>query len=190
MKTARMVAITVGMALGVFALFLSWEAAAQAPADSPSGFPGYSAQTRNLAPVPFGNMLDSRTVSDPEIAKMHASEASAEREVNNLVKGYAGTSDEAQRTKIKANLSTALEKQFELQQQRRELEVARIEAQLKKLRDLMKKRGDARQTIVEKRLDQLVRDAEGLGWTPPPNSVVPQPGGGGGAIIRSGLQPR
>ena len=78
------------------------------------------------------------------------------------------TEEDAERTKIKAKLSEALNKQFEQQQKRRELELARAEAQLKKVRELMKKRGEERKTIVEKRLDQLVREADGLGWTAPP----------------------
>jgi hypothetical protein len=36
----------------------------------------------------------------------------------------------------------------------------------------MKKRGDARQDIVKNRLDQLIREADGLGWTAPPG--IPQ----------------
>jgi hypothetical protein len=31
----------------------------------------------------------------------------------------------------------------------------------------MKKRADAQKSIVEKHLDQLLREADGLGWTPP-----------------------
>jgi hypothetical protein len=106
--------------------------------------------------------------SDPELQKLHADEVTAEREVAALMTDYTKGSDEGQRGKAKAKLALALEKQFDLQQQRRELEASRIEAQLKKLRELMKKRSDARQTIVEKRLDQLMREAEGLGWTSPP----------------------
>jgi hypothetical protein len=32
----------------------------------------------------------------------------------------------------------------------------------------MKKRDEERKTIIDKRLDQIVREAEGLGWSPPP----------------------
>ena len=52
-------------------------------------------------------------------------------------------------------LAEALQKQFDLQQKRRDLEVAHIEAQLKKLREVMRKRGESRQTIIDKRLDQM-----------------------------------
>ena len=104
---------------------------------------------------------------DREMAKLLGDEARLERQAAGLVAEYARTEDEKDRSKIKSRLSAVLEKQFDAQQNRRDLEVARIEAQLKKLRELMRKRSDARQTIIDKRLDQLVREAEGLGWTAP-----------------------
>ena len=46
-------------------------------------------------------------------------------------------------------------------------EVKSIEDQLKKLRDVLKKRSDNQQSIVKNHLKQLLREAEGLGWAPP-----------------------
>jgi hypothetical protein len=111
--------------------------------------------------------------NDPEMLKIWNEEANAEREAARLIKDYAGTDKEDQREKIKGKLSDVLGKEFDFQQKRRDLELSRLEAQVKKLRDLMKKRNDARQTIVEKRLDQLIREAEGLGWTAPRAVAVP-----------------
>jgi hypothetical protein len=122
---------------------------------------------------PKGAYIVSR--GDGELHKLMESEASSEREVRRLVDEYARTDNEGQRSKIKSKLSEVLDKQFDLQQKRREMEVAQIEAQLKKLRELMRKRSEARQTIVDRRLDQLVRDAEGLGWS--------SPAGGGNSYI-------
>jgi hypothetical protein len=111
---------------------------------------------------------------DPELAKLHAEEGRLEGETAGLVEEYARTQDETQRGKIKAKLTATLEKQFEMQQKRRDVEVAQIEAQLKKLREIMRKRSDSRQLIIDKRLDQLLREAEGLGWTTPPGSTAPR----------------
>jgi hypothetical protein len=108
-----------------------------------------------------------RAPQDPEARKLYEAECKAEQEVAKLVAEYAKTEEEAERAKLKTKLTDALSKQFDLQQKRRERELARVEAQLKKLRDLMKKRSDERKSIIEKRVDQLVRDAEGLGWSPP-----------------------
>jgi hypothetical protein len=105
---------------------------------------------------------------DPELGKLLAEEGRIEREAAGLVEEYSRTEDESQRSKTKAKLAATLEKQFDLQQKRRDMEVARIETQLKKLRETMRKRNDMRQSIIDKRLDQLLREADGLGWTAPP----------------------
>lgn len=102
---------------------------------------------------------------DSEVTKALVQENQIEGEVRTLVNQYAGTEKEGDRAAIKKKLAANLEKQFDLQQKRREMEVARIEAQLKKLRDLIKKRTDARQSIKDRRMDQLIQEVEGLGWT-------------------------
>jgi hypothetical protein len=66
--------------------------------------------------------------------------------------------------KIKDQLSETLGKQFDARQKRHQAEIKALEEKLKKLKDLVQKREDKRDEIVSKRLEQLVRDAEGLGW--------------------------
>jgi len=112
--------------------------------------------------------------NDPEMLKLVNEEAKSEREAALLIKEYARTDNEGGREKLKTKLADVLGKEFDLQQKRRDLDLARLEAKVKKLRDLMKKRTDARQTIVDKRLDQLIREAEGLGWTVPPGPGLPR----------------
>src|SRR5262245_47046562 len=167
-------AVVLALALGTLALFL------------PRSAPGQSLPRQDEKPaasVPDG-LAPGMGKKDAELDKLVAAEAEAAREVSKLVAEYKQTEDDAERTKIKAKLSAALTKQFEAQQKRRELELARAEEQLKKLRELMKKRGEEKKTIIDKRLDQLVREAEGLGWSAPPshaprtqanNSMAPQP---------------
>ena len=142
-------AVVLALVLGALALLL------------PPGAPGQS--------IGRGPYDSSAAKKDAEMDKLVAGEAEAAREVAKLVAEYKQTEGDAERAKIKEKLSAALTKQFEQQQKRRELELARAEEQLKKLRELMKKRGDDKKTIVEKRLDQIVREAEGLGWSAPPS---------------------
>jgi hypothetical protein len=160
MKFARM-AVVLAVGVGAWVLFSVGSAPGrQAPTTDVT-------QTTQTTPYPLMSGMGKK---DPELDKLTAAEAEAAREVAKLVAEYKQTEDDAERTKIKTKLSAALSKQFDQQQKRRELELARAEAQLKKVRELMKKRGEERKTIVEKRLDQVVREAEGLGWTPPPSS--------------------
>jgi hypothetical protein len=96
-----------------------------------------------------------------------ANEANVDHQVGALIGEYSKTQDEAKRASIKSQLSVLLDKQFDAQQKHRETEVKNIEDQLKKLRDILKKRSDNQQSIVKNHLEQLLREAEGLGWAPP-----------------------
>jgi len=163
--------VALALVLGATGLFLTWQAFAQTsttagnsiPADNVASFYG----TRSLR-------------EDPELAKLITAESRAEREVNGLLTDYKGTEDEDKRSKIKTKLADSLSRQFDAQQKRRDLELSRLEARLKKVRALMKKRSDERKVIVDKRLDQLVREAEGLGWAPPSGPRTNRTGFGGG----------
>jgi len=104
--------------------------------------------------------------NDPEMARLAETEGELTREAEELLSQYAGSDDAAEQKKLKADLRQALAKQFDVQKQRRELELVRIEERVRKLREQIKKRTDARETIIDRRLEQLVNDAEGLGWTP------------------------
>jgi len=76
--------------------------------------------------------------------------------------GNAKSSDD--REKLKTQLGTILEKQFELRQQRHKKEIESLETQVKKLRDLVDKRQENRREIIAKRLDQILQESQGLGW--------------------------
>jgi hypothetical protein len=127
----------------------------------------------------FGRfVLDARMDTDTEMNKLLQEEAAAEQQVAKLVEAYTHAEGEAKRSGIKTNLSSTLEKEFDLQQKRRDLELKGVEDRLKKVRELMKKRNDARRSIIDNRLDQLLREADGLGWTPPAGMNLHRPGYG------------
>ncbi len=111
--------------------------------------------------------LNHRHGADSEMDKLMQEEAAAEQHVAKLIETYAHTEGEAKRSGIKSDLSKVLEKEFDAQQKRRDLELKRVEERLKKVRELMEKRDRARRSIIDNRLDQLLREADGLGWTPP-----------------------
>jgi hypothetical protein len=159
MKFVRISVISLAVLAGALALSGHRPAVGQARAPGPA-----PAGPNFVQPVPA--IPGPVATSDPELAKILEDESSLDGQVHDLVGEYAATQDEGKRAAIKAKLAPLLDKQFDLQQKRRELEVARLEAQIKKVRDLMKKRAEGQKSIVEKRLDQILRDADGLGWTP------------------------
>jgi hypothetical protein len=89
------------------------------------------------------------------------------RKSEQLAAQYGGAKEDDKKSQLRTELRETLEKQFQLQEKRREQELVKIEERLKSLRELMQKRKDARQAIIDRRLDQLLRDAEGLGWNAP-----------------------
>jgi hypothetical protein len=91
-------------------------------------------------------------------------EATLARAADELSRKLGGAKSETDRSQIKTQLTEVLEKQFELRQKRHQDEIAGLEAKVKKLKDLVEKRQENRREIVSKRVDQIVRDAEGLGW--------------------------
>jgi hypothetical protein len=174
MKVVRIAGLAVLLfALATMVIFPGPPAAGQSVSEVPpqgNGNFAYPAQ----GTTPYYSGLYKASGPDAEMVNLFNEETKAEREAAGLMKDYARTNKEEQRDKIKGKLSEVLGKEFDLQQKRRDLELARLEAQVKKLRDLMKKRNEARQTIVEKRLDQLIREAEGLGWTAPSGPGFPK----------------
>lgn len=125
---------------------------------------------------------DSEQGSD-EVAQLSAQDAQLANEAESLAKQLAEATDD-KKAELKEKLQDTLSRQFDAQQKARELEVARVEARVKKLRDTIAKRNEARRSIIDKRLDQLLSDAEGLGWNSPAADggfaplYLPQPNAG------------
>ena len=91
-------------------------------------------------------------------------EASLANEADQLAQQLGAAKSDAEKDKTKTRLREVLEKQFDSRQRRQEAEIEALEAQVKKLKELVQKRQENRREIVSKRLDQILRDAQGLGW--------------------------
>jgi hypothetical protein len=155
---------------------------AEAPAVPPSPkntviFQDGNALIHSVVPVTNGNQFYAYGVApaedDPEMGELAQVEAQASQESAEILARYAATDNAADQKELKAKLRTALEDQFRVQLKRQQLELARIEERVRKLREQFKKRNDTRDTIIDRRLDQLINEAEGLGWTQP-SGAVPQ----------------
>jgi hypothetical protein len=103
-------------------------------------------------------------VSDPETAKLYAAEEEAAKEAHELTTKLKSTTDEKDKEKVTTALRDALTRQFDAQQKRRAHEVSKIEERLGKLKDTMKKRESAKDTIIGRRLDELSGVTDDLGW--------------------------
>ena len=90
--------------------------------------------------------------------------------VRDLVRRIVAADDPSQRTQARDRLTRFLTEQFDAAQSGRELDLGALEAKVARLRELHEKRAAARGEIVARRLDTLLREAEGLGWGEPDGS--------------------
>ena len=111
--------------------------------------------------------MGSPSEYDPEMAEFAEAEATLAAKADELLAQYAAADAPDDQRQLKDQLRDTLAKQFDVQRQRRELELTRIEERVQKLRDQIKKRNDARETIIDRRFEQLIDEADGLGWGQP-----------------------
>ena len=90
-----------------------------------------------------------------------------QQESAQLAKQYIKTEKEEDKKNIRKKLADVLAKQFDAQVARQEKDLADLEKQIASLKALLKKRTDAKTAIIDHRMEQLIRDAEGLGWSAP-----------------------
>lgn len=105
--------------------------------------------------------------SDRESSGLRGQDYELGRQAESLAAQYGAAKDDGAKEKVRGQLRDVLDKQFTVHHKRREVELAKLEARVGSLRELLNKRSEQRQTIVDRRLEQLVRDAEGLGWSAP-----------------------
>lgn len=149
----RKLAISAVSILGLLTLVVS----AQQPGNVDRGTAFPTPSLMQSGAVQSGNMLPywSNRAQREELELAHKSQE--------LVKQLAKAEGD-KKDKIKDQLTDTLGKQFDARQKRHDGEIKALEAQVKKLKELVQKRQENRREIISKRLEQLVREAEGLGW--------------------------
>jgi hypothetical protein len=147
----RKLGLMVVAVLGVMVL----AAPAQQPAALPVAPTTAPASSNGFPYYPMANPLAAMP--------LHREDLELARQSQDLVRKYAKAEGESKEA-IKAKLTDLLGKQFDSRQKRYGDEIAALEAQVKRLRDLVQKRQENRQDIITRRFEQLVRETQGLGW--------------------------
>jgi len=83
-----------------------------------------------------------------------------------LAQKYVKTQGEEEKAGIRKKLHEAVVRDYDHHVKTQQAELDSLEKKITKLRGVAKKRADAKSTIVNQRIDQLVQEASGLGWTP------------------------
>ncbi|MGA2256639.1 MAG: hypothetical protein ABSG53_18475 [Thermoguttaceae bacterium] len=113
--------------------------------------------------------------------------------VNELVEKWKQAGNKSDRDKVQQALHAALKEQFQARLKAHEKEIDQLEAEVKRLREQLELRRKKQDEIVEFRLEQLLREAQGLGWGTEPVTqshralFLRQPPGLTGSISRPDL---
>ncbi len=137
-----------------------------APAQGPPPPPNPPVSPEDI--VPFSTTTLPR-YSKPEYVTTFAGnafpeEANVAQEADQLARQLAETKSDTEREKIKTQLGELLKRQFDSRQKRHGHEIEELEAQVKKLKALVEKRQENRNEIIARRLEQILRESQGLGW--------------------------
>lgn len=98
--------------------------------------------------------------NDPEMFKLLSEDIELDRHTREQAMQYRRAPKE-QRQQIKQRIEELVSKHFDVRQQRRSLELKRLEEELKRLREAMDRREKARKEIVEKRVSELLGPEDG-----------------------------
>lgn len=98
--------------------------------------------------------------NDPEMFELHSAEMNLERETMRIVEAYRTARQTGEKEKIKDALAKVVREHFKVRQQRRELEVKRLEQQLDRLRDSIRQRTENAETIINQRIGQLLGEGD------------------------------
>ena len=100
---------------------------------------------------------------DPDMFKILKQEMDLDRQTRDLVDQFRQT-PRAKRDDIKKQVEKLVDQQFDVRQQRRQLELKRFEEEMQRLRDALERRNSARKRIVEKRVTELLGQDEDIGF--------------------------
>jgi hypothetical protein len=129
-----------------------------------------------------------RRAADPETIKMMDLDRKLSKQISELVAKYKSLTDEDERKRFYVDMKLRVEDQFTVRQGLREKELVELEEQVKRLRDLHEKRNAQKDQIIGDRVQQLLREADGLGWGDAANDFSDLGGaaGGGGGVSWGG----
>lgn len=119
------------------------------------GMPGMSGDMGEMRGQPYRE--------DPEMEALNRSDFDLDQQTRDLSEKLR-TAKGGDREKIKAEISEVITKHFDVRQERRDLQIKRMEDELKKLREAMTKRNDSKDQIIKKRLAELVGNEDDLGF--------------------------
>ena len=98
--------------------------------------------------------------SDPEMFELEQNDRRLDRESHELAEQYRRTPEGPAREELRGKLQEVVARHFKTRQERRELEVKRLEAQLERLRGALERRSKDADAIIDRRMSQMLGDED------------------------------
>lgn len=128
--------------------------AAPAVSDSAKAADNVAGKAGPQTVSPYQN-LEQMKKTDPEMYNLFKQGAELDLAERQLAMQYRNAVDEKAKAEISARLAELVGKHFDVRQQRRALELERLEKELNRMKDLLEKRKSSRDEIIEKRVKTL-----------------------------------
>lgn len=128
----------------------------------PPGMPGGPGMMRGMPGMAHPDEA-MRREADPEMFELEENDRRLDHDSHELAEHYRHAPEGPAREEIRGKLRETVERHFKVRQERRELEVKRLEAQLERLRGALERRSKDADAIIERRMSQLL-GAEDFGF--------------------------
>ena len=170
MKRSVLFGVAALGALGLVAAAVAQTAAPPAAAPAAGLPPGADAV---YAPSPLATTAPRHFVvkgirgghpMDEETIKLIEQDRVLGAQVADAATEFRSATEDAQRTELQQKIAALVAQQFDLRQSMRERELEELSAQIVRLRTLHDQRTAQKERIVVDRVNQVMRDAQGLGW--------------------------
>jgi hypothetical protein len=109
----------------------------------------------------FGGGYGSFEPDDPEMRDLVRKDSEMDRQTMDLAAKFRQSSGE-DRDKLKTQIADLVAKHFDVRQERRKLQLKRMEEELKRLREAITKRDGSTDTIVKNRISELLGEPRDL----------------------------
>ena len=131
---------------------------------APSGFRPRAATTPRVSGGDPGYGTPAQISSWPVEYRLRSATGEHERKVRDLVRDWKAAGTEDVRSEAEENLRKALAEEFAARMAQHEQQVEELEARVRELREQLDRRREKQSEIIEFRFQELLREAQGLGW--------------------------
>ncbi len=101
---------------------------------------------------------------DPETRERMKERGELEKQSMRLAEQYRGAETDEEKQTIAEDMKAVLVRAFDMKLLNQQKNVERLEKRLKELKDLLNKRKESRDDVIQKRFDELTGKAEHLKW--------------------------